>query len=79
MKVDMAVEPARSQDTAFARDDFGARADDDIDAGLSVGIAGLADPGDTPIFQTHIGLVDARVVDDQRIGDDRVHGTLRRV
>ena len=73
-EMDMRVEPARGQDLALGRDRLGARADDDIDAGLRVGVARLADPGDQPVAQAHIGLVDAGVIDDQRVGDDRVHG-----
>ena len=43
------VDAAGGQDLAFAGDDFGARADDDVDAGLDVGIAGLADAGDAAV------------------------------
>jgi hypothetical protein len=38
-------------------------------AGLDVRVAGLADGGDAPVFQADVGLDDAPVVDDQRIGD----------
>ncbi len=37
------VDPAGGDDLALARDDFRARTDDDGDARLDVGIAGLAD------------------------------------
>jgi hypothetical protein len=43
---------------------------------LGVGVAGLADPVDAPVAQAHVGLVDAGVVDDQRVGDDGVHRAL---
>ena len=52
--------------------DLGARADDDGDAGLRIGIAGLADRSDAPVLEADIGLVDAGMVDDQRVGDDRI-------
>ena len=42
-EMDVRVEAAGGEDLAFARDHFGARPDDDGDAGLDVGIAGLAD------------------------------------
>ena len=56
--------------------DLGAGADDDGDAGLRVGIAGLADRRDAAVLQADIGLVDAGVVDDQRVGDDGVDRAL---
>ena len=52
------------------------RADDDVDAGLDVGIAGLADADDLAVLDADVGLDDAPVVDDQRIGDDRVDGAF---
>ena len=74
-EVDVAVNAACGQDAPFAGDDLGARADDDIDARLRVGIARLADGVDQPVFQADIGLVDAGVIDDQRIGDDGIDRT----
>ena len=53
---------------------LGARPDDDVDTGLGVGISGLANAGDPAVLQTDIGLDDAPVIDDQRIGD---HGVDR--
>jgi hypothetical protein len=41
-----------------------------------VGVAGLADGGDAAVLQADIGLVDAGVIDDQRIGDDGVDGAI---
>ena len=76
-EVDMAVEAAGGQDAALARDGLGARSDDDIDTGLRVRVARLADRGDAPVAQADIGLDDAGMVDDQRIGDDGIDGTLR--
>mmetsp|Transcript_23960 Transcript_23960/g.43736 ORF Transcript_23960/g.43736 Transcript_23960/m.43736 type:complete len:526 (-) Transcript_23960:708-2285(-) len=72
-EVDVAVKASRRQDAPLTRDGLCARADDDIDAGLGVGIARLANGRDAPVFQAHIGLVDARPVHDQRVGDDGVH------
>ncbi len=42
-KMDMRINTAGRQDLAFTGDHFGAGADDDIDARLHIGIAGLAD------------------------------------
>ncbi len=58
------------------RDHLGAGTDDDGDVGLDVGIAGLADGRDAVALEADIGLHDAPVVEDQRIGDDGVDGTL---
>ncbi len=70
------IEPAGGQDAALAGDDLGAGADDDVDAALGVGVAGLADGVDAAVAQADIGLHDAGPVDDQRIGDDGVGGAL---
>src|SRR5262249_17493279 len=63
-------------DHALAGDDLGARADDDVDAGLDVGIAGLAEFRNPAILDPEIALDDAPPVDDERIGDHRVDGVL---
>src|SRR6185503_8631164 len=49
---------------------------DDGDIRLDVGIAGLADGGDAAFLETDVGLHDAPVIDDQRIGDDGVDRAL---
>ena len=54
------VEAAGGEDLAFAGDGLGARADDDVDAGLGVRVAGLADGGDAAVAQADVGLEDAR-------------------
>ena len=74
--VDVRVEAAGGQDPALRRDDLGAGADDDVDAGLGVRVAGLADLRDAPVAQADVGLVDAGVVDDQRIGENGVRRSL---
>src|SRR5262249_42412039 len=68
---------ARGDDLAFARDRLGAGADHDVDLGLDVGIARLADADDAAVLQPDVGLHDAPVVDDQRIGDHGVDRALR--
>ena len=50
-EVDVAVKATRRQNRALARNRLGARADDDVDARLGVGIAGLADLAIRPSFR----------------------------
>ncbi len=76
-EVDMRVEPAGGENAALSGDDLGSRSDDDIDARLRIGIARLADGGNEAVAQTDIGLGDPLMIDDQRIGDDGVHGPAR--
>ncbi|VVN59610.1 hypothetical protein PS685_03171 [Pseudomonas fluorescens] len=71
-KVDMGVDAACGEDHAFAGDHFGAGADGDGDVGLDIRVAGLADGVDAPVLEAHIGFDDAPVIDNQRIGDQRV-------
>src|SRR5882757_4950353 len=59
-----------------AGNDVGAGTDDDGDARLDVGIAGLADGADVAFLDGDVGLHDPPVVDDQRIGDDGVGRAL---
>ncbi len=72
--MDVGVEAAGGEDLALARDHLGAGADDDGDARLDVGIAGLADRMDEPVLDADVGLDDPPVVEDQRVGD---HGVDR--
>src|SRR5260370_39211489 len=73
---EMRRSPPRRDDAAFAGDHFGARADDDVDPGLDVGVAGLADRADAAAADPDISLDDARVIEDDRVGDDRIDGAL---
>ena len=75
-EVDVAVDAAGGEDLALAGDRLRSRADDDVDARLDVRVAGLADCRDAPLAQADIGLEDAGVVDDQRIGYDGVDGAV---
>ena len=49
-----------------------------VNAWLDVGIAGLADSRNAPILEADVSLHDAPVVEDQRVGDDRVDGFAAR-
>ena len=76
--VNMRINAARGDDVAFAGDNFSTRTDDDIDTGLNIGVARLTNGGNATIANTDIGLDDAGVIKDQRIGDhgiDRAIGT----
>ena len=75
-EMDVAVEAAGGEDFSFARDHVGAGADDDGHARLDVGIAGLADRRNHTLLDGDVGLDDAPVIDDQRIGDDGVSRAL---
>ena len=72
MKWICAVDAAGGDDAAFAGDRLGARADDDVDAGLDIGIAGFADAADAAVQYADIGFDDPPMVDDHGIGDDGV-------
>ena len=77
-EVDVRVDAAGGHDHAFAGDDLGAGADGDRHGGLDVGIARLADLPDAAVLDADVGLDDAPVVDDERVGDHRVGDVLRR-
>ena len=72
--MDMGIEAAGGDNTALAGDRLGTRADHDVDARLDIGIAGLADRGNATIAQRDIGFVNARIIQNQRIGDHRISG-----
>jgi len=76
-EVDVRVHTTRRDDIAFATDDFGTRADDDVHAGLCVGVARFADGHDAPVFQTNVGFDDAPVVNDERVGHHRINRATR--
>jgi hypothetical protein len=73
-EMDMNIERAGGQDLAFTCNRLGAWADDNIDARLDIRIAGLADTDDAAVLEADIGLDDAPVIDNQRVGD---HGIDR--
>ena len=64
--------PPGGEDQALAGDDLGGDAHDHPrrHAGHHVRVAGLADAGDAPVLDADVRLVDAGVVDDERVGDD---------
>ncbi len=62
--MNMSVDAASGQDTAFAGNRFGAGADDDIDAGLYIRVAGLADAGNAAVLEADISLDDAPMIEN---------------
>src|SRR6266550_3614438 len=76
-EVDVRVDAAGGHDHALAGNDFGPGADGDVDPGLDVGVAGLAEAGDPVFLDRDIAFDDAPPVDHQRIGDDRVGAIFR--
>ncbi len=76
-EMNMGIDPARRQDFPLAGNHLGPRTNDDIDAGLYIRIAGLADAGDPAIGNRHVRLNDPPMIDDQRIGNHRIHRALR--
>ena len=75
--MDVRIEAAGGQDLALAGDHFRPRPDDDGDAGLDVRIAGLADAMDEPVLEAHVGLHDPPMIEDDGVGDDRIHCASR--
>ncbi|MNM80913.1 hypothetical protein D3C81_928960 [compost metagenome] len=71
-EVDVGVDAAGGEDHAFTGNYFGAGANGDGHIGLDVRVAGLADRRDASVLETDVRLDDAPMVDDQRIGDQRV-------
>ena len=79
-EVDVRVDASGGQDLAFPGDHFGCDSHDHlrVDPGHHVGVTGLADACDPPVLDPDVGLVDAREIDDQRVGDQQVQGVVLR-
>ena len=75
-EMDVRIETAGGEDFAFAGDHLGARPDDDGDARLDIGVAGLADGKNLALLEADIRLDDPPMVENKRIGDDGVDGAL---
>src|SRR5262249_31156931 len=74
--VEVRLDPAGGDDLAFTGDHFGARSDDDVDIRLHIGVAGLADGVDASVPDGDIGFRNSPVIENQRVGDDRIHRAL---
>ena len=74
-EVDVGVDGTGSHDHAFARNNFRARANDDVHTRLGVGVARFANGSDAGVFDTNIGFDNAPMVKNERVGQHTVHGT----
>src|SRR6202034_3558109 len=71
-EMDVCVKAAGGEDLAFTGDYFGSGPDDNRNSGLDIGIAGLADRGDAVALDADVGFDNAPMVENQRVGDDRI-------
>ncbi|OIQ67450.1 hypothetical protein GALL_509700 [mine drainage metagenome] len=74
--MNMGIDAAGRQDLALAGNHLGPRPNDDIDTRLHIRVARLTNPRDPAIGDRHVGLHDPPVIDDQRIGNHRIHRAL---
>src|SRR6516164_2120533 len=70
------INAAGGDDAVLACDRLGSRSDQNVDPGLDVRIAGLADAADTAIANAYIRLDDAPMVEDHGIGNDGVNSSV---
>ena len=75
-EVNVGVNATSGHDHAFATDDFGARANDDVNAGLGVWVACFADGCNAIAFEANVGFHNAPVVNDEGIGEYAIHGAF---
>ena len=75
--VDVRINAASGNDVAFTGDNFGARTNDDINTGLDIRVPGLTNGGNAAIPNADIGLDDAGIIKDQRVGDHGINRTIR--
>ena len=83
-EMNVGVEPARGDDGALAGDGFRVHPDDHPGSHVlhHVRVSGFADADNHPVLDPDVRLVDARVIHDERVGDDgierarRVHASL---
>src|SRR5215472_11540189 len=72
----MHVNAAGRDDLTFARDHFGSRPNNYVHVRLHIRIAGFPDGSNTPVLNGDVGFYNSPVIQDQRIGDDRINGAL---
>ena len=78
-EMDVRINAAGGQDLALTGNSLGARADHDVDAGLYVRVAGLADADDAAVLDPDVGLDHAPVIEDEGIRDHHVGDPQRRL
>src|SRR6516164_3699986 len=74
--MDMRIDAAGRNDAIFAGDGLRSRPDDDVDSGLDIWVAGLADTADAAVADADIGFDDPPMIEDYRIGDDGIDSAL---
>jgi hypothetical protein len=62
--MNVCIDAAGRGDQPLACDHFGTGTDDDVHAGLDVGVTAFADGNDASGFQADVGFDDAPVIDD---------------
>src|SRR5260370_4901787 len=80
--MDMHVDTTSSDNLTFAGDHLGSRSDYYCAFWLHIGIASFAQGGNTSVPNCNIGFHNSPVIENQRVGDDRINralsaGTLR--
>ncbi len=75
-QMDVRVDAAGGDDAALAGDRLGPGPDHDVDPGLDVRVAGLADAANAAVADADIGFDDAPMVENHRVGDDGVDRAL---
>src|SRR5229473_5679649 len=80
--MDMYVDATSSDNLTFAGDHLGSRSYYYGDVGLHIGITSFAQGGNASVPNCNIGLHNSPVIENQRVGDDRINralsaGTLR--
>ena len=72
--MDVRVDTAGGKNQAFAGDDFRGHANDHAGryAGHDMRISRFSDGGNQAVLDADVGLVDAGVIDDHRVGDDAI-------
>src|SRR6266849_3212947 len=78
-EVDMTVDPSRRHQHIFARDYLGARAYHQFGVYSlhRIGVASFTNLHDTSILNANIAFNDAPVIDNQRVGNDKVERAIR--
>src|SRR5258708_27902997 len=72
----MRVDATGGDNPTFAGDRLGSRPDDYVDVRLHIGIAGFAYGGNTPVLDADIGFDNSPVIENERVGDDRINRAL---
>ena len=74
--MDVCINTARCDDHAFAANNFGAGANDDVDARLRIWVACFANGCNAIAFEANVGLDNAPVVNDEGVGEHAIHSTF---